>query len=130
MIKKRLCSIILFLSMAVMLSSCDTDTIDTSDLTEAQDSVAMNIVSAVKDTDIQVEKETPVELEKNSSDAMQYPDAEQELTRSYVANRNTGKLHYADCYSVDRMKESNKVYMNCTRSEAVALYSPCERCNP
>ena len=54
----------------------------------------------------------------------------QEETHSYIANRNTGKLHYADCYSVDRMKESNKIYLNCTRSEAVALYSPCKNCNP
>jgi len=55
----------------------------------------------------------------------------QEATHSYIANKNTGKLHYAGCYSVDRMKESNKVYMNCTRSEALARgYSPCKNCNP
>lgn len=54
----------------------------------------------------------------------------QEETYLYIANKNTGKLHYADCYSVDRMKESNKIYLNCTRSEAVALYSPCKNCNP
>ena len=55
----------------------------------------------------------------------------QEATHSYIANSNTGKLHYAGCYSVDRMKESNKVYMTCTRSEALARgYSPCKNCNP
>ena len=58
-------------------------------------------------------------------------EQKQEATHSYIANSNTGKLHYAGCYSVDRMKESNKVYMTCTRSEALARgYSPCKNCNP
>ena len=50
---------------------------------------------------------------------------------SYIANRNTKKFHYPDCYSVDSMKDSNKVYLNCTRNEAVSRgYSPCKRCCP
>lgn len=61
----------------------------------------------------------------------QEPAQSQEAIHSYIANSNTGKLHYAGCYSVDRMKESNKVYMTCTRSEALARgYSPCKNCNP
>lgn len=49
---------------------------------------------------------------------------------NYIANRNTGKFHYAGCSSVNDMKESNKVPYG-TRDEAVAAgYVPCKRCNP
>ncbi len=49
---------------------------------------------------------------------------------NYIANRNTGKFHYAGCSSVSDMKESNKVPYG-TRDEAVAAgYVPCKRCNP
>ncbi len=49
---------------------------------------------------------------------------------NYIANRNTGKFHYAGCSSVNDMKESNKVPYT-TREEAVAAgYVPCKRCNP
>ena len=52
-------------------------------------------------------------------------------THSYIANRNTKKFHYPDCYSVDRMNEENKVYLNCTRSDAIDMgYDPCGNCDP
>lgn len=55
----------------------------------------------------------------------------QSRTTSYIANKNTDKFHYPDCHSVDRMKESNKEYLNCTRNEAISQgYSPCGNCNP
>lgn len=50
---------------------------------------------------------------------------------SYIGNKNSKKLHYTWCHSVDQMKETNKVYMTCTREEALANgYSPCGNCNP
>lgn len=50
---------------------------------------------------------------------------------SYVGNKNTMKFHYPDCSSVKQMKEKNKVYLNCSRYEAVAQgYSPCGNCRP
>lgn len=52
------------------------------------------------------------------------------IESSYIGNRNTGKFHYANCSSVDRMKESNKVPLS-TREEAInSGYVPCKRCNP
>ena len=52
-------------------------------------------------------------------------------TTSYIANKNTKKFHYTYCKSVKQMKDSNKVYLECTRDEALAQgYSPCGNCNP
>ena len=52
------------------------------------------------------------------------------LASSYVGNANSGKFHYADCPSVEKMNPANKVFMN-TRDEAInAGYIPCKRCNP
>lgn len=49
----------------------------------------------------------------------------------YIGNINTKKFHYPECSSVGQMKEKNKVYLNCTRDEAIADgYDPCGRCCP
>ena len=48
----------------------------------------------------------------------------------YIGNRNSKKLHYADCPSVDDMKDKNKVEFY-SRDEAINQgYEPCKRCNP
>ena len=48
----------------------------------------------------------------------------------YIGNRNSKKLHYADCSSVGDMKEKNKVEFY-SRDEAINQgYEPCKRCNP
>lgn len=77
MLRKRLCSIVLLLSMVFMLTACGTDTINTEDLTEPQDSVVTDLASAEKDTDIQEESKTPVELDENSSFEVHYLDVGQ-----------------------------------------------------
>lgn len=52
------------------------------------------------------------------------------LASNYIGNSNTGKFHYADCSSVDKMNPAHKVGFN-TRDEAVnAGYIPCKRCKP
>lgn len=43
----------------------------------------------------------------------------------YIANRNTGKIHYPNCKEVKKMKDSNKVYVN-----SIGNYQPCKVCNP
>ena len=51
-------------------------------------------------------------------------------TAPYIGNRNSKKFHYAECSSVDDMKEKNKVEF-ATRQEAIdAGYVPCKRCDP
>ena len=77
MLRKRLCSIVLLLSMLFVFAACGTDTINTADLTEPQDSVVTDLASAEKDTDIQEEPETPVELDENSSFEVHYLDVGQ-----------------------------------------------------
>ena len=48
----------------------------------------------------------------------------------YIGNKNSKKLHYADCSSVGSMKESNKVEFE-SREDAIAQgYEPCKKCNP
>lgn len=50
---------------------------------------------------------------------------------TYIINVNSGKFHKPSCYSVDRMKDSNKMEYTGTREELLDQgYSPCENCNP
>ena len=50
---------------------------------------------------------------------------------SYVGNKNSKAFHHPSCDSVKKMSEKNKIYMECTRDEAVAQgYNPCGNCNP
>ena len=49
----------------------------------------------------------------------------------YIGNANTKKFHYPNCSAVSQMKEKNKVYLNCTRGEAIQDgFNPCGKCNP
>lgn len=58
------------------------------------------------------------------------PISDESSTVLYIGNKNSMKLHYANCTSVDDMKESNKVEFY-SRDEAINLgYVPCKRCNP
>lgn len=48
----------------------------------------------------------------------------------FIGNKNSKKLHYAECSSVDDMKDKNKVEFY-SKEEAWDLgYSPCGRCKP
>ena len=50
---------------------------------------------------------------------------------SYVGNVNSKVFHYPSCSSVSSMKEGNKVYLTCTREEAINMgYKPCGKCHP
>lgn len=50
----------------------------------------------------------------------------------YVGNANSKKFHYPGCSSVQKMKESNKVYFNgVTREYMIEQgYKPCGNCDP
>ena len=50
---------------------------------------------------------------------------------TYILNKNSKKIHYPYCSSVDDMNENNKLYFYGTLSEAKADgYESCGRCNP
>ena len=72
----------------------------------------------------------PTENEKSTSVQSAENAANQEICE-YIGNANTKKFHYPDCGVVSQMKEKNKVYLNCTRDEAIKDgYTSCGRCNP
>lgn len=59
------------------------------------------------------------------------PTPEPEPDPDYIVNTNTGKFHYPDCFSVDRMREHNKWYFCGSREELLELgYVPCQKCLP
>ena len=50
---------------------------------------------------------------------------------TYVVNKNSGKIHYLSCDSVNDMKEKNKEYSTKMREELINEgKSPCKRCRP
>lgn len=58
-------------------------------------------------------------------------DTSDNVTYTYVGNKNTKKFHKPSCSSVKQMKDSNKKYFDCDRDEIIDNgYSPCGRCNP
>lgn len=58
------------------------------------------------------------------------PVIDPNITYSYVINKNTGKIHRADCSSVKNMNESNKIYTNDLSAYTGDKYSKCKNCNP
>ena len=70
------------------------------------------------------------ETQKNAATTEQADEVEDEVEAEYIGNKNSKKLHYAYCSSVDDMKESNKVAFD-SREDAISQgYEPCKRCNP
>ena len=48
-----------------------------------------------------------------------------------VVNSNTRKFHYPGCDSVNKMKESNKLYYIGTRDDLISQgYNPYKNCHP
>lgn len=72
----------------------------------------------------------PTENEKSTTAQSSEKAVNQEIGE-YIGNANTKKFHYPECGAVSQMKKKNKVYLNCTRDEAIRDgYTPCMRCNP
>ena len=51
-------------------------------------------------------------------------------TYKYVLNTNTKKIHYADCKSVNKIKDENKAYTNDYDQAIADGYTPCGNCHP
>lgn len=49
---------------------------------------------------------------------------------AYIGNARSHIFHYASCYHVDAMKDSNKVYFSSAKAAEDAGYRPCKDCNP
>lgn len=65
--------------------------------------------------DTTVTKEAPLSSENSITDTK----SETLTISSYVANKNTKKVHYPSCSSVGDMKEKNKLYFDGTRDELI-----------
>lgn len=79
----------------------------------------------------QPKEETKTDTSTSSSKPQTDTVQRQLPVESYVLNKNTGKFHYPYCSSVNRMKESNKVYFTGTRQEVINRgYVPCAKCHP
>lgn len=48
----------------------------------------------------------------------------------FIGHRKHKKVHVADCGSVRRMSEQNRIYFSSYQEAADAGYSPCRMCNP
>ena len=67
----------------------------------------------------------------NSNSSSNNYSSNNEKVYDYVLNKNTKKFHYSWCYSVDQMKEKNKIYATDTRTAIINRgYSPCGNCHP
>ncbi len=82
-------------------------------------------------TPITAETESPYPLIGKSSVSALLTESTPEPEPDYIANKNTGKFHEPYCSSVDRMKESRKLYFIGSRDELIERgYIPCKRCKP
>jgi len=78
-------------------------------------------------------KNISVKTQKNSTLSDEPADAQKQTTEpmKYIGNKNSMKFHYPKCSSVKAMKESNKIYFNCSRDEIISDgFIPCQRCLP
>ncbi|MBQ3566649.1 MAG: MBL fold metallo-hydrolase [Oscillospiraceae bacterium] len=64
------------------------------------------------------------------SDTSQITENLKENSVTYVLNTNTMKIHYADCSSVDQMKEVNKEFTSDYEQAIADGYTPCGICKP
>lgn len=93
-----------------------------------QPGIKIDYANGNSESESQPEKETTPVVVAPKEETQTEPSAP---TTTYIANKNTKKFHYPYCHSVDQMKEKNKRYLTCTRSEAISQgYSPCGNCNP
>ena len=83
------------------------------------------------DTDSDIVLDNYVEEESQVADDRSIPGAEDDASQTYILNKNTKKIHYPWCSSVEDMAEHNKQEFTGNIDEVIEQgYSPCKRCNP
>lgn len=112
--------------MIFMLCSCSNKadpqpTNETSSQTCASIQTNENSNSEKEQTQSQSENETYNSKSTN----------ENTKSYTYIANNHTLKFHRPNCRSVKQMNDENKIYLNCTRADAINRgYEPCKHCEP
>lgn len=85
--------------------------------------------SADNEEELQLVPTEDIESEKGTR--TETDDQSEGVICSYVLNPNSKKFHYPECFSVEKMKEKNKIYFEGTRDEVIAMgYEPCGNCKP
>jgi len=70
-------------------------------------------------------EDTPPDVERD------IPNSEDNQSQTYILNKNTKKIHYPWCSSVEDMAEHNKQEFTGDINEMIEKgYTPCKRCNP
>ena len=58
-------------------------------------------------------------------------ELEDKQSQTYILNKNTKKIHYPWCSSVEDMAEHNKQEYTGNKNEIIEQgYTPCKRCKP
>jgi len=71
------------------------------------------------------DEDTPPDVDRT------IPDSEDNQSQTYILNKNTKKIHYPWCSSVEDMAEHNKQEFTGDINEMIEKgYTPCKRCNP
>ena len=128
----------LFLSfvmcVSVLISLCACGNLSENEYqstTESQVQTEVETQSANEDSDENVTEQNPQSNESKDVIKQNQDDSEKDKEYNYIGNSNTMKFHRPNCISIDQMNESNKVYLNGSRDDAVSRgYKPCERCKP
>ena len=124
--KKQILSTIICISMIFMLCSYSNKadpqpSNETSSQTGASIQTNENLNSEKEQTQSQSENETYNSKSTN----------ENTKSYTYIANNHTLKFHRPNCRSVKQMNDENKIYLNCTRADAINRgYEPCKHCEP
>ena len=122
--KKQILSMIICISMIFMLCSNKADpqpSNETSSQTSASIQTNENSNSEKEQTQSQSENETYNSKSTN----------ENTKSYTYIANNHTLKFHRPNCRSVKQMNDETKIYLNCTRADAINRgYEPCKHCEP
>ena len=124
--KKQILSMIICISLIFMLCSCSNKA----------DSEPTNETSSQTSASIQTNENSNSEKEQTQSQSENEtynPKSTNENTKSYtyIANNHTLKFHRPNYRSVKQMNDENKIYLNCTRADAINRgYEPCKHCEP
>ena len=126
--KKQILSTIICISMIFMLCSC-------SNKAESQPT---NETPTQTGTSIQTNENSNSEKEQTQTQSQSENEtynskSTNENTKSYtyIANNHTLKFDRPNCRSVKQMNDENKIYLNCTRADAINRgYEPCKHCEP
>ena len=125
-------SFVMCVSMLISLCACgDLSEHEYQPTTESQVQTEVETQQANEDSDENVTEQNPQSNESKDVIKQNQDDSEKDKEYNYIGNSNTMKFHRPNCISIDQMNESNKVYLNGSRDDAVSRgYKPCKRCKP